>query len=201
MLLPDSDSRFQLAREHAERLAEEMRRSRRLTPDMAGLPGAAGRGRGGIGLGGRGCSERMALRARRSSSLGARDGPISVAGQTGDSEPGGSGRERRMPLSLESWGVPAFRRRLWPGDQAGRIAPQLSLFLSTAAAPRWFQAVPRLSRSISRQAGVGRHSIFVDGFASSHSRNAPTKALSFAPSRAFGGKASSFFAFPPPSTT
>ena len=41
MLLPDSDSRFQLAREHAERLAEEMRRSRRLTPDMAGLPGRA----------------------------------------------------------------------------------------------------------------------------------------------------------------
>jgi hypothetical protein len=42
MLLPDSDSRFQLAREHAERLAEEMRRSRRLTPDMAALPGRPG---------------------------------------------------------------------------------------------------------------------------------------------------------------
>jgi hypothetical protein len=41
MLLPDSDSRLQLAREHPERLAEEMRRSRRLTPGMAGLPGRA----------------------------------------------------------------------------------------------------------------------------------------------------------------
>ena len=39
MLLSDSDSRLQLALEHAERLAEEMRRSRRLTPGMAGLPG------------------------------------------------------------------------------------------------------------------------------------------------------------------
>jgi hypothetical protein len=41
MLLPDSDSRLRLAREQAERLAEEMRRSRRLMPDMAGLPGRA----------------------------------------------------------------------------------------------------------------------------------------------------------------
>jgi hypothetical protein len=41
MLLNDSDSRLQLAREHAERLAEEMRRSRRLMPDTAGLPGRA----------------------------------------------------------------------------------------------------------------------------------------------------------------
>jgi hypothetical protein len=38
MLLPDSDSRLQLAREHAERLAEEMRRSRPRTPGMAGQP-------------------------------------------------------------------------------------------------------------------------------------------------------------------
>ena len=41
MLLYDSDSRLQLAREHAGRLAEEMRRSRRLTPDRAGLPSRA----------------------------------------------------------------------------------------------------------------------------------------------------------------
>jgi hypothetical protein len=41
MLLHDSDSRLQLAREHAERLAEQMRRSRRLTPDMAELPSRA----------------------------------------------------------------------------------------------------------------------------------------------------------------
>jgi hypothetical protein len=41
MLLPDSDSRRLLAREHAERLAEEMRRSARLTPEMARLPGRA----------------------------------------------------------------------------------------------------------------------------------------------------------------
>jgi hypothetical protein len=39
MLLPDSDSRVQLAREYAERLAEEMRRSRCLTPDKTGEPG------------------------------------------------------------------------------------------------------------------------------------------------------------------
>ena len=41
MLLNDSDSRLQLAREHAGRLAEEMRRSRRLMPDMAGLSSRA----------------------------------------------------------------------------------------------------------------------------------------------------------------
>jgi hypothetical protein len=41
MLLNDSDSRLQLAREHAAWLAEEMRRSRRLTPDMVGLPSRA----------------------------------------------------------------------------------------------------------------------------------------------------------------
>jgi hypothetical protein len=41
MLLPDSDSRLQLARERGERLTDEMRRSRRLTPDMAGFPGRA----------------------------------------------------------------------------------------------------------------------------------------------------------------
>ena len=45
MLLPDSDSRLQLAREHGERLLEEMRRSRRLTPEMAGLPGPASLGK------------------------------------------------------------------------------------------------------------------------------------------------------------
>jgi hypothetical protein len=39
----DSDSRLQLAREHAERLADEMRRCRRLTPDVAGYPGRARR--------------------------------------------------------------------------------------------------------------------------------------------------------------
>jgi hypothetical protein len=33
------------------------------------------------------------------------------------------------------------------------------------------------------------------------SRNAPAKASSFPPSRAFAGSSSSFFAFPPPSTT
>ena len=34
-----------------------------------------------------------------------------------------------------------------------------------------------------------------------HRRNAPTNALLFAPRRTFGGRLSSFFAFPPPSTT
>jgi hypothetical protein len=39
MLDYDHVSRLQLAREQAERLADEMRRSRRLTPDVAGYPG------------------------------------------------------------------------------------------------------------------------------------------------------------------
>ena len=38
MLSYDDDLRRQLAREHAERLAHEMRRSRRLTPTEAGYP-------------------------------------------------------------------------------------------------------------------------------------------------------------------
>lgn len=41
MLDYDNDSRRQLAREHVERLTEEMRRSRSLTPDAAGFPGRA----------------------------------------------------------------------------------------------------------------------------------------------------------------
>ena len=41
MLNYDSDSRLQLAREHAERLADEMRRCHRLTPNVAGYPGRA----------------------------------------------------------------------------------------------------------------------------------------------------------------
>jgi hypothetical protein len=36
MVYYDTDSRRQLAREHAERLADDMRRTRRLTPDEAG---------------------------------------------------------------------------------------------------------------------------------------------------------------------
>ena len=39
MLDYDTESRLQFAREHAERLAAEMRRSRRLTPAEAGFPG------------------------------------------------------------------------------------------------------------------------------------------------------------------
>jgi hypothetical protein len=39
MLNYDNESRLQLAREHAEWLADEMRRSRRLTRDAAGYPG------------------------------------------------------------------------------------------------------------------------------------------------------------------
>jgi hypothetical protein len=39
MLDYDNDSRRLLAREHAERLAHEMRRTRRITPDVAGFPG------------------------------------------------------------------------------------------------------------------------------------------------------------------
>ena len=38
MVYYDTDIRLQLAREHADRLATEMRRSRRLTPDVAGYP-------------------------------------------------------------------------------------------------------------------------------------------------------------------
>jgi hypothetical protein len=38
MVYYDTDIRLQLAREHADRLATEMRRSRRLTPDKAGYP-------------------------------------------------------------------------------------------------------------------------------------------------------------------
>jgi hypothetical protein len=38
MVYYDTDSRIQLAREQADRLAGEMRRSRRLTPDTAGYP-------------------------------------------------------------------------------------------------------------------------------------------------------------------
>jgi hypothetical protein len=38
MLDYDNEARLLLAREHAESLAEEMRRSRRLTPDVAGFP-------------------------------------------------------------------------------------------------------------------------------------------------------------------
>ena len=36
MVYYDTDSRFQLAREHADRLTAEMRRSRRLTPEDVG---------------------------------------------------------------------------------------------------------------------------------------------------------------------
>jgi len=36
MVYYDTHSRLQFAREHADRLADEMRRSRRLTPDEAG---------------------------------------------------------------------------------------------------------------------------------------------------------------------
>jgi hypothetical protein len=38
MVYYDTDSRLQFAREHADRLADEMRRSRGLTPDEAGYP-------------------------------------------------------------------------------------------------------------------------------------------------------------------
>lgn len=39
MMLYDNNMRRQLAREHTARLADEMRRSRRLTPNEAGYPG------------------------------------------------------------------------------------------------------------------------------------------------------------------
>ena len=38
MLDYDNESRLQLAREHAERLADDMRRTRRLTAEAAGYP-------------------------------------------------------------------------------------------------------------------------------------------------------------------
>jgi hypothetical protein len=41
MLNYDNDARRQFAREQAERLADEMRRSRRLTPNEAGYPSRA----------------------------------------------------------------------------------------------------------------------------------------------------------------
>jgi hypothetical protein len=41
MLYYDNDPRRQLAREHTEELANEMRRARRLTPDEVGYPGWA----------------------------------------------------------------------------------------------------------------------------------------------------------------
>jgi hypothetical protein len=40
-MLYDIDLRRQLAREHAEQLAHEMRRARGLTPDQAGYPSLA----------------------------------------------------------------------------------------------------------------------------------------------------------------
>ncbi len=39
MLYYDTDPSRQLAREHAEQMAHEMRRARRLTPDEVGYPG------------------------------------------------------------------------------------------------------------------------------------------------------------------
>jgi hypothetical protein len=39
MLDYDNHSRRLLAHEHAERLADEMRRTRHITPDVAGFPG------------------------------------------------------------------------------------------------------------------------------------------------------------------
>jgi hypothetical protein len=41
MVYYDTDSRLQFAREHADRLADEMRRSRGLTPDEVGYRGRA----------------------------------------------------------------------------------------------------------------------------------------------------------------
>ena len=41
MFIYDNDARLQLAREHAAWLADEMRRSRRLTPNEAGHPSRA----------------------------------------------------------------------------------------------------------------------------------------------------------------
>jgi hypothetical protein len=41
MFIYDNDARLQLAREHAARLADDMRRGRRLTPDEAGHPSRA----------------------------------------------------------------------------------------------------------------------------------------------------------------
>jgi hypothetical protein len=41
MVYNDTNSRLQFAREHAERLATEMRRTRSLTPDEVGYPGWA----------------------------------------------------------------------------------------------------------------------------------------------------------------
>jgi hypothetical protein len=38
MVYYDTNVRLQLAREHADRLASEMRRSRRVSPDVAGYP-------------------------------------------------------------------------------------------------------------------------------------------------------------------
>jgi hypothetical protein len=38
MVYYDTNVRLQLAREHADRLASEMRRSRRISPDVAGYP-------------------------------------------------------------------------------------------------------------------------------------------------------------------
>ena len=43
MLYYDTPSRIQFAREQADRLAAEMRRSRRLTPDEVGYPAGLGR--------------------------------------------------------------------------------------------------------------------------------------------------------------
>jgi hypothetical protein len=41
MIYYDTDTRLQFAREHADRLAAEMRRTRCLTPDEVGYPGWA----------------------------------------------------------------------------------------------------------------------------------------------------------------
>jgi hypothetical protein len=50
MVYYDNHTRRQLAREHADRLANEMRRSRRLTPDEVGYPGWARLGSALLGV-------------------------------------------------------------------------------------------------------------------------------------------------------
>jgi hypothetical protein len=65
MVFYDTDTRLQLATEHADRLRTEMRRSRRLTPDEAG---SSSRSRLGSALADR--VERLRRHGRHAPALG-----------------------------------------------------------------------------------------------------------------------------------
>ena len=97
---------------------------------------------------------------------------------------------RPSPCSICSR-VCAIRSLSSPSNAPTRQSPVSSLL--SIMKPTFTLETETGTGGTERRRRCGRHSIFVDGIASSHNRNAPTKALSFAPSRAFGGKPSRFF--------